>query len=363
MTMMTVSGVLILGSPGDAAAYQLPEQTEEEAKAAAANYRKYCALCHGADRQGYVNDRAPSLRSRQLLSSGFPMHMAVTTAYGRRGTPMGGYLDEIGGPMTMDEIGGIMQWLLAQEEVELVDLPRDLVRGDVGLGGKIYARECATCHGASGEGGIGTALGNPVMLSMTTDPFLRYAIERGRDGTDMPAFGDVLSEKEMDAVTAFLRSRATGWSLEKPVLRAPPTPDEYILNPDSPAPNFELMGGAWVMAGDLLTALQGKRRMVLLDTRVMSLWQMAHIEGAVPLPYYYDYDDLNSLAKDLPTDGTWIVLYCECPRAAADSVRRRLQELGFENTAVLWEGIGGWISFGYPVFRGEIAPTNGSHPP
>jgi mono/diheme cytochrome c family protein/rhodanese-related sulfurtransferase len=356
MTLMTVSGVLIVGSPGDAAAFQLPEQTEEEAKAAAANYRKYCSLCHGADRQGYVNNRAPSLRSRQLLSTGFPMHMAATTAYGRRGTPMGGYLDEIGGPMTMDEIGGIMLWLRAREEVELVDLPRDLVSGDVAAGEKVYARECATCHGAYGEGGIGTALGNPGMLSMTTDPFLRYAIEHGRDGTEMPAFGDVLSEEEMDAVTAFLRSRAAGWSLENTVLRAPPTADEYVLNPDSPAPAFELMGGLYVRAGDLLTALESKRRMVLLDTRVMSLWQMAHIEGAVPLPYHYDYNDLGSLAEDIPADGTWIVLYCESPRAVAESVRQRLLKRGFENTAVLWEGLGGWTSLGYPVIRGEIAP-------
>jgi rhodanese-related sulfurtransferase len=147
------------------------------------------------------------------------------------------------------------------------------------------------------------------------------------------------------------------------VVRAPPTAEKYVLNPDSPAPDFELMGGLYVKAGDLLTALESMRRMVLLDTRVMSLWQMAHIEGAVPLPYHYDDDDLDSLVEDLPSDGTWIVLYCECPRAAAESVRQRLLRRGFENTAVLWEGIGGWISFGYPVVRGEIAPLERMPPP
>jgi cytochrome c oxidase cbb3-type subunit 3 len=85
----------------------------------------------------------------------------------------------------------------------------------------------------------------------------------------------------------------------------------------------------------------------------MSMWQMGHIEGAVPIPYYYDYRDLAPLARDLPKDGTLIVLYCECPRAAAESVNRKLVEMGFENTAVLWEGIGGWISLGYPVQRGQ----------
>jgi hypothetical protein len=35
--------------------------TPRQSAAAAANYEKYCVLCDGADRQGYVNDHAPSL--------------------------------------------------------------------------------------------------------------------------------------------------------------------------------------------------------------------------------------------------------------------------------------------------------------
>ena len=58
-----------------------------------------------------------------------------------------------------------------------------------------------------------------------------------------------------------------------------------------------------------------------------------------------------------------IVTYCECPRAAAESVNRKLKERGFDNLAVLWEGIQGWISLGYPAVRGatetvEIVPLH-----
>ena len=94
-------------------------------------------------------------------------------------------------------------------------------------------------------------------------------------------------------------------------------------------------------------------RMVLLDTRALPLWQMANIEGSVPMPYYYDRGDFDALADDLPNDGTLIVTYCECPRAAADYVNRKLAERGFENLAVLYEGIQGWITLGYPVVRGD----------
>lgn len=167
----------------------------------------------------------------------------------------------------------------------------------------------------------------------------------------MPAFREKLQPTEIDAVTAFLRSRAGGWSVEKPVYRAPPAPDNYVLNPDSPDPEFELKDDRYVLSKDLYQAMQDKRKLMLLDTRVSSMWQMAHIEGAVPIPYYYD--DFDALVPDLPTDGTWIVSYCECPRAAAESVDRKLRAQGFKNTAVLWEGIQGWVSLGYPVSMGQ----------
>ena len=83
------------------------------------------------------------------------------------------------------------------------------------------------------------------------------------------------------------------------------------------------------------------------------MWQMAHIEGAVPVPYYASREEA---IASLPRDGTWIVAYCECPRAAADSVVKWLREEGkFENTAVLYEGIQGWVSLGYPVVAGDAS--------
>jgi len=346
---IAVGSFLIFSSFAIAA--NAPESGKEDDTVAAANYQKYCALCHGAERQGHVNDDAPSLRSKSLMSAGFDERL-MAVSYGRRGTAMGGYLDEVGGPMSEDELSSLMQWLQKQSGVEAVELPLEPVVGDIALGKEIYADECAGCHGENGEGDIGPALGNPVMLSLTSDSFLRYAIVNGRDGTDMPPFGDYLEPDQIDAVTAFLRSRATGWSVEKPVFRTPPAVENYVLNPDSPGPEFSLKDGLYVLAKDLNEALQNNKRMVLLDTRVTSMWQMAHIEGSVPIPYYYELYD--SLVADLPSDGTWIVTYCECPRAAAEDVNSELRDRGFKNTAVLWEGIQGWVSLGYPVSRGEV---------
>jgi len=351
MRKITAGLVIIALLASTDIAWSFGESAEDMAEAAG-NYAKYCALCHGAGREGHANDHAPSLRSESLMKTGFPHNIYLTVSYGRLGTPMAGFIDEVGGPMSKDEIIQLLYWIRQQSGVtEQVDLGPEPVLGDVTLGAKLYSQECVECHGIEGEGVTGTALGNSAMLSLTEDKFLRYAIENGRDGTEMKAYDEKLSASEIDSLTAFLRSRATGWAVEKAVYRAPPDADEYVINPDSDAPQFELKDDLYVMSADLHQALLEKRRMVILDTRVMSYWQMVNIEGSVPVPYYFE--NFEKVAANLPRDGTWIVTYCECPRAAAELVNRRLKSRGFENTAVLWEGIQGWVGLGLPVFRGE----------
>jgi len=338
-----------------------PQLTDEEAEKAASQYQQYCALCHGDDRQGHVNDHAPSLKSKSLMATGFPWAVMYATAYGRAGTPMAPFFEEVGGPLSREDMWHMGVWLRQQVDVEDVELSREPIKGDITLGEQVYARECSECHGDQGEGGKGTALANHAMLAFTSDEFLKYAILNGRDGTEMVGFADKLSEDEVDGVTAFIRSRSMGWTLEKAVYREPPPADKYVMNPDGDAPDFELKDDRYVMSADLDRAFREGRRMVLLDTRNMALWQAANIEGSVPLPYYYE--DIDELAEDLPTDGTMIVTYCECPRAAAESVNRKLTAKGFENTAVLWEGMQGWIALGYPIVMGQteevaVAPVH-----
>lgn len=331
---------------------QLPprELTVHEAQRAADNYAKYCVLCHGADREGYANDHAPSLRSASLFESGVPHAILRPLAYGREGTAMGGYLDEIGGPMTQDEVWDLTYWLFWESGAERVKLTEAPVPGDIERGAAVYQEHCAECHGSEGEGVNAPALGNPSALAHNKDEFIRYAIEKGREGTPMPAWSGVLSEADIDNVTAFIRSLAGEETGGKPVLRAPPSPEEYVINPGAPAPEFDLKDGRYVSSADLHAAMVAGQEMVLLDTRVVSVWQRAHLEGSVPFPYYTELEDR---VHHLPTD-VQIVAYCSCPRAASDYVIDQLAKLGYTRTAVLYEGIFGWMHEGFPVVRAEI---------
>ena len=122
----------------------------ETARTPAENYKEYCALCHGDDRKGYVNDHAPSLVTETLFVNG-PITPFMTISYGRPGTPMGPYLDEIGGPMTTAEIRELAGWLAVSAGIEPTAPNRDTLKpieGDIELGKSIYAEQCAECHGA-----------------------------------------------------------------------------------------------------------------------------------------------------------------------------------------------------------------------
>ncbi|MDO6713142.1 c-type cytochrome [Aliiglaciecola sp. 2_MG-2023] len=325
------------------------ELTAEQATLAASNYKKYCSLCHGDDREGHKNDHAPSLRSKSLFESGVPHSILRPMSYGRHGTAMGGYLDEVGGPMTLDETWDLTYWLFWQSGAQRVKLSENPVNGDIVKGETIYQQNCTTCHGENGEGVTAPALFNPSFLAHNKDEFIRYAIEKGREDTPMRGFSDKLSETDIDNLTAFIRSKASDAKISKVPLKALPTPDQYVINPQGEDPNFKLDQGKYVSSKDLHAAMQAKKRMVLIDTRVTSVWQRAHLAGSVPFPYY---SDIQSRVGEMPKD-VLIVGYCSCPRAAAEYVMDKFNQAGYANTAVLYEGIFGWMNLGYPVVRAE----------
>ncbi len=362
LALVALIVLLVSGCGGDTptaenATASAAETVDQIHSTPAQDYQRYCALCHGEHREGYANDNAPALNTQTLYGVGLlPPYMAIS--YGRPGTPMGPYLDELGGPMSRDQIGALAAWLSTEVGVEPAGAGPDgldPVPGDISEGRELYAANCAECHGANGEGGgedqPGTALGNPTMLATSPDKFLRLAIAGGREGTPMNSFADTLSDTQIDSLVAFLRSRAQGWDASDLQYSEPPTLDNIVLNPQGDPPEFTLKDGRYVMAKDLNEALEQGRKMVLVDTRVPYFWAMAHIEGSSPVPYYSSQQEF---LDALPNDGTWIVAYCECPRAAADSSVIKLRELGYENTAVLWEGYAGWSALGYPVAVGRL---------
>ena len=224
------------------------------------------------------------------------------------------------------------------------------ITGNVALGKVLYAKKCAACHGIKGEGVRAPALANPLLLATASDAFLRYTISEGRDNTPMPSFKDSLSKVEIDALTAYIRSRASGWNAPEAVTVTEPLPENYVLNPHNKAPKFTLREDLYVSAEQLLKALKDSSRIIILDARSKAAWHQTHIPGAISVPYYEEPD---KFIKDIPNDSTWIVAYCACPHRASTSVVNTLKRFGYKHTAILDEGILVWAQRGYPVQYGQ----------
>lgn len=90
-------------------------------------------------------------------------------------------------------------------------------------GARLYAENCAVCHGQTGEGRVGVQLAKD-WPSIRPDLLVRSVIEEGVEGTAMPAwnqkYGGPLSDAEIDAIVAYILS----WQSGPPQVWPTPTP-------------------------------------------------------------------------------------------------------------------------------------------
>ena len=85
----------------------------------------------------------------------------------------------------------------------------------VASGAVLFQSNCATCHGAEGDGHgpAATGLAPPPanfrggdVLARHSDAYLFYRISEGKPGTAMPSFRGVLDERERWTVITYLRT-------------------------------------------------------------------------------------------------------------------------------------------------------------
>ena len=82
--------------------------------------------------------------------------------------------------------------------------PGTTLAGDLELGEEVFQKNCASCHGRSGGGGMGPELADGAVVDRYPDPSEhRDVVVDGRGA--MPAWGDRLSDHEIDAVVRYER--------------------------------------------------------------------------------------------------------------------------------------------------------------
>src|SRR3954471_5394410 len=140
-------------------------------------YGRMCAVCHGANGEGYKADQAPRLAQPDFQASVSDSFLREAINNGRQGTVMSAWAKEHGGPLSAADVTELIKFLRTWRKGPPVALDEAPLNGDVAKGEAVFARECVRCHGARGVGGPNLHIGNPQLLTSATDGYLRYAIK------------------------------------------------------------------------------------------------------------------------------------------------------------------------------------------
>ncbi len=322
---------------------------------AKASYLRLCAPCHAADGTGYTADQAPSLVNPTFLESATDEFLRRSITFGRPGTTMAAYGKALGGPLDDAAVTGIVAWI-REKGPKARDLPAP-PRGDAGRGGELYMQYCRTCHGDATIRGEGPHLANLQFLNIATDAFIKHAIVYGRPKTKMLAFGQVMTDQQINDVVAHVRQLGSSTPQVK-LLPEPTGKEPLVLNPKGASPAWKPREGRFVPVDEVAAALKAGKRMVIVDARPPSEWRRAHITGAVSIPYH----DMKRLAE-VPKD-VWVVAYCGCPHHLSGIVVDELKKRGHERAVILDEGINLWHQRGFPMTAAEgvTAPLKSTTP-
>jgi len=211
-------------------------------------YAQNCIACHGAQGQGSSlpiggSKPARDLASPQARAELTRERMISSVTSGRPGTAMAGF----GGRLPAQDIEAVVDYvrsalMVPQTEISGTDahagrgagsrvasppaaktsgadmkqpMPKGL-KGDALAGGRFYMANCATCHGAKGDGKGPRAYFinpkprnflDPVFASAFNRPALYAATSMGRLGSEMPAWSKVLNDQELANVSEFVFQR------------------------------------------------------------------------------------------------------------------------------------------------------------
>lgn len=162
-----------------------------------------CASCHGVSGTGAI---APALAVREFLESVDDTQITQLIAVGVPGSEMVAYSNDLGGPLTGQEINAITVYLRSLEE----DAPsmanwRTPLENENLTADELYLLACSRCHGAD-RSGIEDVAPDISEASVTQDESHEFWVDRIEVGyKSMPRFGRILTAAQIEELVAYLR--------------------------------------------------------------------------------------------------------------------------------------------------------------
>ncbi len=168
-------------------------------------YAQQCVACHGADGLGTslappLNDPAVSTQSIEELER--------TLLYGVPGTLMAGWENAL----SSEEVNAVVTLMTQWDQVDAgaiptPEVPIPVTTESLAMGADLYAANCSRCHADAGQGTQrAPSLNVKGYLEETSDAAFQQIITLGVPETSMPAWGDKMTEAEIQAIVGFMRA-------------------------------------------------------------------------------------------------------------------------------------------------------------
>jgi len=179
--------------------------------AGAERFHYLCSRCHEEHGEGATG---PAILNRDFLQTADDHFLYQTISSGRSHTLMHGWIrpgSQEGG-IQPEEIREIISFMRSCTDSVWEYIYPGPTLGNKAAGKEVFGSLCAKCHGTHGTGLKAPSLNDQVFLNAATNGFLLATITLGRNGTEMPVWGDstaqhqALTAQQRNDLVAFIRS-------------------------------------------------------------------------------------------------------------------------------------------------------------
>lgn len=168
-------------------------------------YVENCTACHGTRGEGVAG---PALNNKALLNRASDPVLFASIKAGRPNTTMPAWGQDLGGPLTDEDMRHIVTFLRAWEpnapEIRTEFIP------SASRGARLSASSCEICHGEEGKGKTAPALNDLARLKSLNNDWYRQTIATGRPAKGMPTWGTVISPNQIEDLVALISAWRTG---------------------------------------------------------------------------------------------------------------------------------------------------------
>ena len=185
-------------------------------------YSFTCSACHGKSGKGKDYEEfktgVPSVMNPDFLRVASDEFKLFTILKGRSKKQMAAWTLKHSG-FKEGELIAVAGFLKEENAARRVAKIHDTRTGNAEKGRQIFEKNCATCHGTDGTGGLAVAINQKDFLSRASDEFILGTITEGRNNTAMPGWPG-FSEQEIRDLFRFIRNWHDGPRIS-PMLAVP----------------------------------------------------------------------------------------------------------------------------------------------